>query len=183
MEKSLEQVMEPAKFVKLDLGCGKHKQAGFTGVDMGTDIGADVVHDLRVTPWPFESDSVDEVHCSHFFEHLDGSERIKFMAELYRVLKVGAKVTMITPHWSSMRSVQDPTHKWPPVCEATYLYFNKKWRDENGIHYVDGSDFDFTYGYSIAPQWQTRNQEMQQFALGNYLNAAQDIFVTLIKKA
>ena len=68
------------KEVKLDLGCGKHKKEGFIGVDQAKVEGVDVVHDLKKTPWPWKANSVDEIHCSHFLEHLDGIERIPFMA-------------------------------------------------------------------------------------------------------
>lgn len=98
-----------AEGVKLDLGCGKNKKAGFIGVDNISFDGVDVVHDLR-TQWPWEKESVEEVHCSHFLEHLTNAERVHFWNELYRVMKPGAKAQIIVPHWSSGRAYGDPTH-------------------------------------------------------------------------
>ena len=66
----MENDMSDVPF-KLDLGCGKNKQAGFVGVDERAFEGVDVAHDLR-RPWPWSDSSVDEVHCSHFLEHLTG---------------------------------------------------------------------------------------------------------------
>lgn len=168
--------------IRLDLGCGKNKKEGFTGVD-SRDFGQDVTHDLR-TPWPWESDSVDEVHCSHFVEHLTGAERIHFVNELHRVLKPGAKATVIVPHWSSTRAYGDLTHQWPPVSEFWFYYLSKPWREQNAPHndaYL--CDFEATWGYSLHQSLLTRNQEYQMHALTFWKEAAQDIIATLTKKA
>jgi hypothetical protein len=169
--------------VKLDLGCGANKREGFTGVDVSAECGADIVHDLKVTPWPFETASVDEINCSHFFEHLTGPERITFMDEMHRVMKPGTKATFITPDCDSHRAIQDPTHAWPPVCPESYLYFNKQWRDQNKLsHYKINCDFDFGYGYSLDPDVAVRTAEFQQFALKHYRNHSADLVVTLTKR-
>ena len=75
--------------LKLDIGCGKNKAPGFHGVDSLDFEGVDTVLDVRQTPWPWEDNSVDEVHSSHFVEHLTNPERVKFWNELYRVMKKG----------------------------------------------------------------------------------------------
>lgn len=110
--------------MKLDLGCGKNKAQGFIGVDSIAFEGVDLVADLR-KDWPWKDGEVDEVHCSHFLEHLTGAERIHFFNELYRVLKHGGQARIITPHWSHERAYGDPTHQWPPVCSWTYFYLDK----------------------------------------------------------
>lgn len=169
--------------MKLDLACGQNKKEGFTGIDSSPCEGVDIVHNLLSAPWPIESDSVEEVHCSHFFEHIPGKERPKFMEELYRVMKVGAKATFLVPYYSSFRAIQDFTHEWPPVCEASFLYFNKQWMKDNKLtHYNVNCDFDFTYGYSVSPDWAVRSQDSQSFAFKNYLNSISDLIVTLIKR-
>ena len=169
--------------LKLDLACGQNKQPNFTGVDIAAVEGVDVVHDLRQAPWPFADESVEEVHCSHFLEHLDGAERIAFMHELYRVLITGGKATMIFPYYSSMRAVQDPTHKWPPVAEASFLYFNQAWLKENRLdHYPITCDFDFNFGYNIPNDVAVRSQEARDFAIRHYWNAVSDGIITLTKR-
>lgn len=176
---------EEKKELKIDLGCGDNKREGFTGVDKYKTPSVDIEHDLFVYPWPFEDNSVDEVWCSHFFEHIAGMDRPRWIEELYRVLKVGAKATLITPYYKSPRATQDFTHQWPPVSEETYLYFNKQWRESNklthGLYDVK-ADFDFTFGYSVDGVWATRNEETKAFAMRHYWNAIQDLWVTLIKK-
>ena len=174
--------------MKLDIGCGKNKKEGFTGVDQFPIEGVDVVCDLR-QPWQWENDSVEEVHCSHFIEHLTGQERVHFCNELYRVMKTGAKCTLIAPHWGSNRAYGDPTHQWPPVAEMWFYYLSKDWRKSQAPHTDSltnpagyNCDFDATWGYSMHPILMTRNQEFQQFALQMYKEAAQDIIATLTKK-
>lgn len=169
--------------MKLNLGCGSRRKDDFIGVDMTKTDAVDVVHDLRVRPWPFDPDSVEEVYCAHFIEHLTGEERIGFIDELYRVMQRGAQATIIAPYYSSIRAIQDPTHKWPPIAEWSFMYFNKGWRTDNCLqHYEIEADFDFTYGYAINPQWASRNHEAQAFAVRHYLNVVDDVQVVLTKR-
>lgn len=168
---------------KLDLGCGNNKREGFTGIDFKKTPAVDIVHDLFKFPWPFADGSVEEVHCSHFFEHVPAKLRGAFMDELYRVMKPGAKAQFITPYWSSVRAIQDPTHEWPPISEMSYLYFNKGWREANKLeHYGFECDFDFTCGYGLAGDIAPKNQEAQQFAISHYINAANDLFCNLTRR-
>jgi len=71
---------QDAREVKYDLACGQRKQPGFIGVDVVQTADVDIVWDLTQYPWPFASDqSCGEVHCSNFFEHLDGRQRMRFV--------------------------------------------------------------------------------------------------------
>ena len=119
-------VQEVPELLKLDIGCGKGKKAGFHGVDSIAFDGVDTVFDVRTSPWPWADNSVEEVHCSHFLEHLTATERVQFMNEMWRVMKEGAKATLITPHWGSNRAYGDPTHQWPPVSEMWFYYLDPK---------------------------------------------------------
>ena len=168
--------------MKLDLGCGKNKKDGFIGVDSRDFEGVDQIVDLT-GPWPWEDGSVDEVHCSHFVEHLTAPQRIHFVNELYRVLKPEGKAQVITPHWASTRAYGDLTHQWPPVCEMWFYYLSKDWRAVNAPHNDQYTcDFAATWGYSLHSELLPRNQEFQNFALSFYKEAAQDIFATLVKR-
>ena len=171
--------------IKLDLGCGNNKQQGFKGVDFVKTEATDVVHDLFKFPWPFKDNSVDEVFCSHFFEHVPQLLRGKFMDEAYRIMKPGSKFTIITPYYSSTRAVQDFTHQWPPLCEHSYLYFNKKWRQDNKLthgHYDIKCDFDFSWGFSADPGFVSRSEEVRNFANRHYINAIMDLHTILTKR-
>lgn len=172
--------------LKLDLGCGQNKREGFSGVDVAAVEGVDVVHDLLTFPWPFKPASVGEAHCSHFFEHIPGPLRGKWMDELYRVLVPNAQVTIIVPYYSSMRAAQDFTHAWPPVAESSFLYFNRQWRELNKLThgaYALVCDFDFTYGYAVNNVWATKHEDARTHGVAHYLNVVDDLHVVLTKRA
>ena len=168
--------------MKIDFGCGPNKKEGFIGVDsLPFDGKVDIVMDIR-EPWPWADDSVEEVHSSHFIEHLDAGERIEFFNKLGRVLKQGATATIIVPHWSSGRAYGDLTHKWPPVADFFWYYLNADWRRANAPHVPLTCDFDSSWGFSMAQPWNLRNQETQSFALTHYREVAQDTICTLKKR-
>jgi SAM-dependent methyltransferase len=169
--------------VRLDLGCGTNKKEGFIGVDSRAFDGVDVVCDLAKTPWPWADNSVDEVHCSHFVEHLTAEERIVFVNELYRVLKPGAGALIVVPHWNSHRAYGDLTHRWPPVSEMWFYYLAADWRKVNAPHndfYT--CDFDVTWGYTMRQDLIGRNEEYRNYAIANFKDAAQDIIATMKAK-
>lgn len=180
-------LVETVPMKKLDLACGAVKQEGFIGVDIAEAEGVDIVHDLRVAPWPFEDESIDEARCSHFFEHLDGPERIAFMNELHRVLKKGAGCIFTTPRGFD-RQVQDFSHKWPPVVEASYYYFNLDFYVQNKMeHYLTlhgvKCNFDVRpMQISVTPEFALKSEEHKMFALRNYTNAAVDLVVLMVKR-
>lgn len=174
--------------MKLDIGCGKRKREGFTGVDQYPMEGVDVVLNVGNEPWPWEDGSVEEIHASHFLEHLTAAQRVHFVNEAFRVMKEGAKATIITPHWASNRAYGDFTHQWPPVAEMWYYYLKREWRAVNAPHTdkewnPQGYDcnFDATWGYSFLPDLGARHPDHIQFALQNYKEAAQDLHATLTK--
>lgn len=166
--------------MKIDIGCGKNCKEGFDGLD-AIDFGQKYVHDVTKEKLPFDDDTVEEVHCSHFIEHLTWSERVAFFNELYRVMQSGAKATIIIPHWNSSRFYGDPTHK-EPISEFAFYYLSKEWRLNNAPHVQYTCDFDATWGYSMHPAIITRNQEYQQYAVSWYKEAIQDIHATLVKR-
>jgi hypothetical protein len=196
--------IEEQPALKLDLGCGKNKQAGFIGVDSIAFDGVDTVLDLTsrdikvynsdgvptawagsiipFKPWPWPDDSVEEVFSSHFVEHLTGTERIHFFNELGRVMKKGAKATIITPDWSHACAYGDPTHQWPPMSSWYPLYLNKVWRDQNAPHVGYTCDFDWSHGASWDEWLNSRNGEMKMFAMARYINSARDLHINLVKK-
>lgn len=167
--------------VKLDLGAGPNTKEGFEGVDI-LDFGQKHQVNLAVPGWPWDDGAAEEVHSSHFLEHLDGGERIVFWNELYRVLAPEGKAQIITPHWASCRAYGDPTHKWPPISEFAFYYLSEEWRRNNAPHVPLECNFDATWGYSLHPALAPRNQEYQQFAIQNYKEACQDIVATVVKR-
>ena len=141
------RVKPPNKGIKLDLGCGVRPRSGFQGVDKHA-ADADWRIDLLRFPWPWEEESVSELHCSHFLEHIpaecdaSGTDLlVRFMDEAWRVLRTGGKFTVIVPNARSNRAFQDPTHRRFFVAE-TFAYFDANWRAQNGLsHYLGRCHF------------------------------------------
>ncbi len=134
--------------MNVDLACGQSKREGYFGIDIADVEGVDQVHDLMVFPWPLETSSVENAHCSHYVEHTpmdigDGRDGlIAFMNELYRVCKPGALVEILHPYGKSERAFQDPTHR-RFIVAPTWNYFNRAWREANRLdHYPITCDFE-----------------------------------------
>jgi ubiquinone/menaquinone biosynthesis C-methylase UbiE len=189
------------KTIILDLACGQNKvteaaigkepdTCTITGVDVAGN--ADVIHDLFSFPYPFESESVDEIYSSHFIEHIpmeyvevDGKRKdmlFAFVDEVYRMLKPGGKATLIFPCATSIRAFQDPTHR-RFIPATTAYYFNKEWRTINKLdHYNVECDFDFVVGEAVNGGWSVRSQEAKQFAGQHYWNVVDDLHFILTKR-
>jgi len=93
----------------LDLGCGRHKLPGAIGMDRDPRSQADVLGDLDAKRLPFRDGAFDEVRLAHVVEHLQ--DIVAVMAEVHRVCKFDAIVTVRTPHFSSIHSYTDPGHR------------------------------------------------------------------------
>lgn len=71
--------------------------------------------------WPWRDSSIEEVQAHDVIEHI--ADRIHFMNELWRVLKPGARATIITPNaYRGAGYFQDPTHK-SPWCLNSFQYY------------------------------------------------------------
>lgn len=67
---------------KIDLACGDNKREGFFGIDIADIDSVDFVWDLNKYPWPIESNSVEELNCSHYIEHVKHDSVALDLAEL-----------------------------------------------------------------------------------------------------
>ncbi|MFA5184298.1 MAG: methyltransferase domain-containing protein [Patescibacteria group bacterium] len=106
--------------MKLNLGCGREKLAGYTGVDRIKTPAVDVVHDLDVFPYPFPDNAAEEIMLDNVLEHLD--DVIKVMAEIYRLAAPGALVKISVPYFKSNSAFTDPTHRHF-FSETSFKYF------------------------------------------------------------
>ena len=91
----------------LDLGCGSSKAPGAVGLDLAPHPGVDVAADLG-RGLPFADDSFDLVRLRHVAEH--AADLTALMAEVHRVCRPGAEVSILTPHFSAAASYTDPSH-------------------------------------------------------------------------
>lgn len=171
--------------LKLDLGCGQNKSAGFTGVDLYAPD-ADVTLDLFKFPWPWKDESVTEIICSHFIEHIPQALRWRFFEEAWRILKTEAVMKIVVPNWKSERAYGDMTHQWPPVTTMFFFYLSRQWRETNKLTYgpyAIKANFECEAGpIQLTPSFATRSQDAQVFACTHYLESYADMWVTIRKK-
>lgn len=186
--------------IKLDLACGCSKKEGFIGVDISDKCNADIVLDILKFPWPWENDSVAELHSSHFIEHIpmgyisssnefkhlskidDKDLLMAFFDECYRVLKPGGMLTIFCPSARSNRAFQDPTHRRFIVAE-TFLYLNKEWRDLNKLqHYNIDCNFSIQVDPLIPAELGLLHPEAAARRINESWNTVFDWKATLIKK-
>jgi len=83
--------------MKLNLGCGGDKRDGWVNIDIRKEVKPDKVLDLEKTPYPFESESVDEILAKDVIEHFSFRNVEKIVKEWHRILKKGGKLTIQTP--------------------------------------------------------------------------------------
>ncbi len=195
--------------MKLDLGCGRTKREGFTGVDKIAFPGVDVVTNLadplhtrfcderrpleggctcprdwhQFNPWPWDDNSVDEAFSSHFVEHLDVHARRHFVEQLWRVLKLGGTAQIVVPYAFSERAYGDLTHAWPPLVGFWFMYLDAGWCAQNSAHHTYKANFTVGWGHSLRPDLQARSAEYVQEALAKELNASMDMIANFTKLA
>lgn len=91
--------------MKVDLGCGVNKPAGYIGIDNVTE--ADIRADLR-EGIPLAANSVEEVRAKDFLEHIP--DTIAIMNECWRVLEPEGVLDVAVPRFPHVDAVKDPTH-------------------------------------------------------------------------
>jgi SAM-dependent methyltransferase len=116
--------------VTLDVGCGKSKK-GDVGMDFYPGPEVDVVWDMSRTPWPFKSETFETVFATHVLEHIPWSLEPQYedalfrvMVEIHRVLKLGGKLILVTPHQESRYAWGVPTHR-RVFNETTWTHFSR----------------------------------------------------------
>lgn len=168
----------PKPELRLDFACGNNKRDGFVGVDMVQTLQSEIIQDLESYPYPWPDNLVEEINCAYFLECVE--DQAKFINECYRIIKPNGKMTVACTHLSSILSWSDPTKK-NKICEETFLYFDRDWRDANKLdrHPITANFKIENMIVSLNPPWNARNEEMRQFAKRNYWNAESDIAVEL----
>lgn len=119
-----------SNIVRIELGCGPRKRySGSIGVDTIDGEAVDIVGDALEVLRAFPAASADLVTSSHFLEHVPQLELV--IAEIERVLKPGATMEAIVPHFSNPYFYSDPTHvRTFGLYTFSYLGVDNRFRRE-----------------------------------------------------
>ncbi len=94
-----------------------------------------VTHDLNIVPYPFDSDTFDEIHAYEVLEHCgaQGDWRLFFnqFSELWRILKPGGILVATCPPWDSIWAWGDPGHT-RVISEASLVFLSQKNYEQTG---------------------------------------------------
>ncbi|MHB8174094.1 MAG: class I SAM-dependent methyltransferase [Nitrospirota bacterium] len=107
--RALEDYAGKERLAVLDVGCGRRKFKGATGIDERTNSLADIRHDLNTYPYPIPDNSYDVVICRHVLEHMDNVPAT--MEEFHRVAKPGGMVVAEVPHFTHPEAFRHWQHK------------------------------------------------------------------------
>jgi SAM-dependent methyltransferase len=109
---------------KLHLGCGPNYLSGYINIDSSPYVKKDIALDLTKTPYPFEDNSIDYILCWNVMEHLEMNP-IKFMEEMWRILKPGGIFRFRVPAAGTYIHYKDPEHR-NPFTPHFLKFFNGK---------------------------------------------------------
>lgn len=84
---------------KLNIGCswpqGRYRSDEWINLDIIGNKRVDVMG--SATELPFETNSIEEIHCIHLIEHLTRDKYPLILREMHRVLKEGGSCSVETP--------------------------------------------------------------------------------------
>lgn len=125
-----------AQGAKLDIGCGGSKEKDWIGIDILKFPGVDIIHDVETYPWPLPDNCIQIAKAVHMVEHINPAKFgfINFMNEIWRIMKPGGHLMIVTPYAGSAGYWWDPTHV-NPCTEVTWEYFDPCGPRTNGGFY------------------------------------------------
>lgn len=94
---------------RLNLGSGYRKINGWINLDIRPECEPDIVCNVE-EGLPFEDNSISEIRCWDFLEHIHIGKTIFVMEEIYRVLKPEGRLEFFVPSTDGRGAFQDPTH-------------------------------------------------------------------------
>ena len=98
--------------MRLNIGSGEHRAAGWVNVDVWPDTKPDKVADVR--DLPFADNSAQSIYCGHVLEHVPFQDIPRTCAELRRVLAQDGQLCVVGPDCD--RVLTDP--EWESLIDS-----------------------------------------------------------------
>lgn len=121
----MNKLLKEKAIVSLDIGGRLDPQKNFIILDEEKADTVDIVHKFNKYPYPFPDSSVDFIKCHSVLERIPRENRgmIKFMDEMWRILKPDCQISIATPYGGSYEFFRDPCAV-NMINEATFAYFD-----------------------------------------------------------
>jgi SAM-dependent methyltransferase len=121
----IRELLKEKAYINLDIEGGYNPQKGFLTMHHEMISGVDLVWDYRRIPYPFPDRSMDLVRADRVLEKVprENGEFIRFMDEIWRILKYDEKFMIATPYANAYQYYQDPLNV-NPLNEAVFSYFD-----------------------------------------------------------
>ena len=101
MAKNTEESFSEEILKLVNLGCGAHYHPDWVNLDMNPSSKAVGLLNLH-EPLPFPDCSVDVVYTSHVIEHFAYADGLKILKEIFRTIKPGGIIRLVTPDLESI---------------------------------------------------------------------------------
>lgn len=163
--------------LKLNIGGGPRKIEGFTNVDvLSWDDKTDIIHDLSVFPYPFETESVDEIVMVEFLEHISFHKTTSVLRECHRILRSGCQMTIQVPDCGRMMEI----YVNRKICDCVPHKLKKegeKFKAEEGCFQCNGkgeiNPIRWQYAFTGAQkhEFDLHRNIFTKYSMSRYLNA------------
>lgn len=109
--------------LKLNLGCGNKKLAGFINIDQNEQCSPDLILNLENTPYPFKTNSVAYIRMDSVLEHFPSNPKnfFRILKEIYRISSNNAIIDILCPHPFHRWQIVDFTHQKPITAEGLQM--------------------------------------------------------------
>lgn len=121
----------------LDIGCGRSKLEGATGLDQNKYDGVDIIANLDER-LPILDEEYDLVFANQVLEHI--GDLTSLLSEIYRILKPGGQLLVHVPYFRSSWAHVDPTHIRSFTLDTLDYYVHGTWLN-NEYRFMDASFF------------------------------------------
>jgi SAM-dependent methyltransferase len=122
---NVKKLLKDKSYVNLDIEGGFNPQHGFITMHSSQMKDVDLVWDYKKLPYPFPDSSVDLIRADMILQKVtrENGLFVRFMNELWRILKYDEKFMFSVPYAGSYQFYQDPMNV-NPMNECTLAYFD-----------------------------------------------------------